>query len=163
MPRRTLRSVVIALSVGAICTVLWIDSAPTPRSAVLVGYGSSVQTAPGATKAPGAAVRHSTPSTFSIAGKVSGLFPGKTLPLVLTLGNPNKLTITVTTVTTAVTNATSTCVATNVSVTGFSGHLAIAAGKTGTVTVKVTMKTSAPNSCEGKSFPFHYTGSATEA
>ena len=69
MPRRTLRSVVIALSVGAICTVLRIDSAPTPRSAVLVGYGSSVQAAPGATNAPGAASPPTTP-TFSIAGKV---------------------------------------------------------------------------------------------
>jgi hypothetical protein len=162
MPRWTLRSVVIALSVGATCTVLRINSAPTPRSVVLVGYGSSVQAAPGATRAPGAAVPRTTTPTFTIAGKVSGLFPGKTLPLVLTLGNPNKLTITVTTVTTAVENATSTCVATNVSVTGFSGHLAIPAGKTRTVTAKVTMKTSAPNSCEGKSFPFHYTGSATE-
>jgi len=94
---------------------------------------------------------------------VSGLFPGKTLPLVLTLDNPNKLTITVTSVTTTVENATSTCGATYVSVTGLPGHLAVAAGKTGKVTVRVTMKTSAPNSCEGKSFPFHYKGTATEA
>jgi hypothetical protein len=94
---------------------------------------------------------------------VSGLFPGKTLPLVLTLANPNKLAITVTTVKATVGNATASCTATYLSVTGYSGHAVIAAGKTGKVTVDVTMKTSAPNGCEGKSFPLHYTGSGTEA
>ncbi|MGO9196514.1 MAG: hypothetical protein ACLQK4_05240 [Acidimicrobiales bacterium] len=162
MPRRTLRSAVTVLSVGAICTVLWTDSAPSPQSVVLVGYGSSQESAPGAANAPGAASRRATP-TFSIAGKMSGLFPGKKLPLVLRLHNPNKLTITVTSVTTSVENATSKCGAKYVSVTGFSGHIAVAAGKTEKVTLHVTMKTSAPNSCEGKSFPFHYKGSATEA
>jgi len=112
MPRRTLQSALIALSVGAICTVLWTDSAPKTKSVVLVGYGSSLEPAPGAANAPGAAIPRTTTPTFSITGKVSGLFPGKTLPLVLTLHNPNKLTITVTTVTTKVENASSTCVAT---------------------------------------------------
>jgi hypothetical protein len=163
MPRRTQRAAVIALLVGAICTAGWIDSAASPWSLVLVGYGSSAERAPGAANAPGAPSPRTITPTFSIAGKVSGLFPGKTLPLVLTLGNPNKRTIIVTTVTTTVENATSTCAAKTVSVTGFSGHRAVGAGKTGKVTVRVTMKTSAPNSCEGKSFPFHYTGKATEA
>jgi hypothetical protein len=162
MPRRSLRYAVIALLVGAICTVPWIDSAATPRTVVLAGYGTSLQPALGAANAPSAEGRR-TSGSFSIAGNVSGLFPGRTLPLVLTLGNPNKLTITVGTVTTTVENATTVCTAINVSVTGFSGHVAVDAGKTRKVTVWVTMRTSTSNSCEGKSFPLHYKGIATEA
>ena len=66
MPRRTLRSVAYRLSVATLHGS-WIDSAPTSQSAVLVGYGSSLQTAPGATNAPGAASGRPPPDSPSPA------------------------------------------------------------------------------------------------
>ena len=102
-------------------------------------------------------------SSFSIAGTVAHLFPGKKRSLVLTVTNHQKVTITVTSISTIVSNASSGCVAANVKVTSFSGHLLVAAGKTAKATVHVTMTHSAPNGCQGAHFPFHYSGLATAA
>lgn len=135
------------------------------RGGILVGYGSNESSA--ASPAPGTADQlvpgaggRAVTSSFSIAGKVTGLYPGKTLPLVLTVTNPQKVTITVTSITTAVSNATTSCTAANVKVSAFSGSLVVAAGKTGKVSVNVTLLHTTPNACQGKTFPFHYTGIA---
>ena len=76
MPRVTLWWAAIALWVGAICTVVWIDAAPTPRSGVLVGYGES---APGAANAPGAASHPITARFFDHRPR-RGTFPGDDVP-----------------------------------------------------------------------------------
>jgi hypothetical protein len=159
MPRATLSWAAIALWVGAICTVVWIDAAPTPRSGVLVGYGES---APGAANAPGAA---SFPITarFSITGSVGGLFPGRTFPLVLTLTNPLTVAIKVSSITTTVRNPSTLCVAGDLTVTSFSGHVAVGARKSAEATVHVTLAHSTPDACQGAHFPFLYRGLATAA
>jgi hypothetical protein len=135
-------------------------------AAPLVGHGSSpehAQPASGAVPSVPDAGNRGAASSFSIAGSVTGLFPGKTFPLVLTVTNPQTVTITVTSITTTVSNASSACVAKNVKVSSFSGNLVVAAKKTHKVTVHVTMIHSAPNSCMGAQFPFQYTGLATAA
>ncbi len=139
--------------------------ASTAPSEIVTGYGSSLQhaqSAPGATTAPGAA-RPQTATTFKISGSVSGLYPSKKLPLVLTVTNPFTSSITVSTITTTVSNATASCTSANVAVTKFSGSLVVAAGKTAKATVHATMAKTAPNACQSKKFPFHYVGTATEA
>lgn len=148
---------------AAMCTVAGTGLAGTAGAVQLVGYGSSTiqGSSPGAVPAPGGA--QATTYTFTIAGKVSGLFPGKTLPLVLTLTNPNTFSITVSSITTAVSNASSACVASNLKVTSFSGSFKVAAKSTGKVTVHATLVHSAPNACKGKTFPLAYHGSATGA
>ena len=110
-----------------------------------------------------AAVSHATrrtPAAFSIAGRVRGLYPGATRPLTLTVTNPNRFSITVTSITTAVKNASSTCLAANVKVTRFSGAAIVVARRTAHVTVHVTMAHGAGNACQGAVFPFHYRGVA---
>jgi hypothetical protein len=130
----------------------------------LVGYGSAggpSQPAPGTVHAvPGAAGGQAV-STFSISGSVTGLYPGRTRPLVLTVKNPQKVTIKVTSITTTVSNPSSGCAAANVKVSAFAGSLVVAAGKSATVTVQVTMAHSALNACQGAVFPFHYNGVAS--
>jgi hypothetical protein len=129
----------------------------------LVGYGSSEpngQPPPGAASAPGGGPQT---MTFSISGKVVGLYPGNTRTLALKVTNPNTVAITVTSITTTVSNASSVCVAANVKVTSFTGSLSVAAGKSVTVNVKATMLHSAPNPCQGAVLPFHYTGIASGA
>jgi hypothetical protein len=138
----------------------------TPSHFLLVGYGTSsqgTQPAPAATHTAAGAGSPLQSIPFTISGKVSGLYPGKTLSLVLKITNPNTVSITVTSITTTVSNASSTCVAANAKVTSFSGHLVVGAGKSATTTVHATMVHSAPNACQGVVFPLHYSGVATEA
>jgi hypothetical protein len=138
--------------------------APGASGTTLVGHGTSE--APGApTPASGAA--HSVQDasvvagSFSITGSVGGLFPGMKTALVLTVSNPQTVTITVTSITTTVRNASTQCKAANVKVTPFSGSLVIKPGKAGDATVHVKLAHSAPNACQGAVFPFAYSGLAT--
>jgi len=153
-------------SLLAVCILSTAGSGAVADGASLVGYGNSgadAQPASGAASSAPDAVGGRVASSFSIAGSVAGLFPGKTLPLVLTVKNPQKFSITVHSLVTTVSNASKGCIAKNVKVTGFSGHLVVAAGKARKVTVHATMAHSAPNACKGAHFPFKYTGLATAA
>jgi hypothetical protein len=133
-----------------------------PSEMVLTGNGESSHLVPppGANTAPGA-VGPQTARTFTISGSVGGLYPSKSLSLVLTVTNQLKSSITVSSITTTVSNATPSCKAGNVAVTKFSGFLVVAAGKKAKATVHATMAKSAPDACQGRRFPFHYTGTAT--
>ncbi len=130
---------------------------------LLVGYGSSLQSssALGAGHTVPGAGSEATTAAFSIGGHVTGLFPGATLPLTLTVTNHQTFAITVTALSTAVSNASKLCKGTNVTVTSFSGSLVIQAGKHAKTVVQVTMLPAAPNACQSASFPFQYTGTAT--
>jgi hypothetical protein len=166
-PRRLGFSFLLLAVTGAGLAIFTSGSARPGNAAtemVLTGYGSSshyAQSAPGANTAPGTAVRD-TARTFTISGSVSGLYPSKTLPLVLTVTNPLTSPITVSSITTTVRNATASCTSSSVAVTKFSGSLVVAAGKTAKATVHVAMAKSAPNACQGKNFPFQYAGTGKE-
>lgn len=95
---------------------------------------------------------------FTIGGNVSGLYPGKTAPLVLRITNPNGYAITVTSVSTQVTSLQSGCGSTNVAVSNFSGHLYLPANGTTHVTVLAHMAHSAPDACQGAHFLLTYSG-----
>lgn len=168
-PRRLGFSFLLLVATGAGLAVSMSGCArpgTAPSGLVFTGHGSSSphasQPPPGGYTAPGAAGPQ-TVRTFTISGSVSGLYPSKSVALVLTVTNPFSASISVRSITTTVSNATASCTSAYVAVTKFSGPLFVAAGKTATATVQATMKPSAPNACEGKSFPFHYTGTATEA
>jgi hypothetical protein len=146
----------------AMCVIGWGSSSPNPM--LLVGYGSSgvqAQLDSGAADPGGGSSGPLTASPFAIAGQVTGLYPGVTLPLKLTITNHQAFAITVTSMTTTVSNASKPCHAANVSVTSFAGNLPIAAKKKATMTLEVTMLESAPNACQSQRFPFHYAGLAT--
>jgi len=100
-------------------------------------------------------------AAFSIAGNVAGLYPGKTLPLVLSVTNSQASAITVTSITTTVGNASSVCTAKYLKVTHFGGHLHVGPKKTAKTTVKVTLLHVAPNGCQDAVFPFTYSGQAS--
>jgi len=144
------------------------DAPTTSRSSMLLGYGTSALQTQLAAPAKHQAAAASSPQaassaggeTFIITGKVSGLYPGSTFPLVLTVTNPYSFAITVTSITTTVSNASSTCLAANVNVSSFSGHLLVGAGKTAKTAVTAKMLHSAPNPCQGVVFPLRYSGLA---
>jgi hypothetical protein len=149
----------IAVAVAMVAgTVLWARTSDEASGAVVYGRGHSwaragpavVATAPFAGPA----------RSFTIAGTVSGLYPGEMLPLTLTVSNRLAASITVTSITTSVATASKACSAANVAVSAFSGHLRLGARKSGTVTVDVTMARAASNVCQGARFPFTYSGKA---
>jgi len=128
----------------------------------LVGYGgvaTGVLTA--STAGSTAMATEGTPKdAFSIGGSVKGLYPGATLPLVLTVINTKAFAITVISISTVVSGPSSFCNASNVHVTGFAGHLRVRARGQAMTTVEVVMAHGAPDACQGSVFPFQYVGKA---
>lgn len=145
-------------------------TSPGPGRVLLTGFGSSLTgfgsslngTVVASTRsASGRATGTKSRPPFSIAGGVTGLYPGLTAPMVLTVSNPGQTQITVTSVTTSVGDASASCLAGDVSVSAFSGRLVVPAHGSATLSVSATMAHSAPDGCQGAVFPFTYTGQAT--
>ena len=124
--------------------------------------------------------------SFTVAGRVEGLYPGASVQLPLTLTNPNSFGIRVTSVTVAVqtptapkTSSTSSCSATAVQVgthdaTGFhpvtplpaSISVQVDLAKNGvapTSAVWLHMLATSPDACQGASFALSYGGSAVKS
>lgn len=130
----------------------------------LVGYGSSLREtlgAPGMSSTVPGAPRVTASGSFSISGTMKGLYPGAIRPLVLTVGNPMPVAITVTEIATSVGGAPPTCPATNLMVTRFSGQLHVGARSTSRLAVEVVMAHSAPQGCQGAMFTLEYWGIAS--
>jgi hypothetical protein len=142
-----------------------LGSGAGASGAQLVGYGHGQGDVTSASGVARAAVPDAVgvrwPGSFSIAGTVSGLFPGKTVPLELTVTNPQNSAITVIIISTSVSNASSQCLAANIKVTSFFGRLLVVAGGQRTATVGVSMAIAAPNACQNAQFEFSYIGRAT--
>lgn len=101
--------------------------------------------------------------TFGIAGSASQLYPGATVPLVLTLTNPQPFVIVVTSLTVRVSNASANCAGTNLSASDFTGRLPVPARGSAKTTLHLSMQLSALNGCAGAVFPLSFTGLAREA
>ncbi len=139
-----------------------------PRNVVLAGYGVSAGQGSSASDAsqaaPGRAGRarpRAATSSFSIAGDVDGLYPGRSLPLQLAVTNHLGSKIRLTSITTTVLAPSLHCTAVNLTVSAWSGDLSIPAGKTATVTVHASMRHAAPDACQGVVFVLRYHGLAT--
>ncbi len=141
----------IGLLVGAAALFL-STSGPPPTQPVLTGYGTSLQSSSPSPRLarPG--------SVFQITGRVAGLYPGQSGPLQLTVTNPQRYSITVTSIATTVGSASSSCPGTYLQVTAFSGSVVVAAQHQVAVTVTATMLSTAPDGCQGTTFPLVYAG-----
>jgi hypothetical protein len=101
--------------------------------------------------------------SFGIRGEVTGLFPGDSQPLVLTVSNPQHFAIVVTSIVTTVSSPGGGCSRSYMTVSGFSGALTVAARGLAQARVTATMSLAAPDACEGAIFPFSYSGTAHRA
>ena len=128
-----------------------------PASVSLVGVGSAatVSSSESATTA-------GAPGRFLISGGVTGLYPGATLPLTLTISNPQPFAIVVTSVTVAIGTGSPACASSNLSVSPFSGTLTVPAKGSATMTLSATLAHSAGDGCEGAVFPLQYAGMAVK-
>lgn len=102
-------------------------------------------------------------SSFKISGSASGLYPGKAVPLVLTVTNPLRFAITVTSLSVSVSSASRACVASDLKVPPFAGHLTVRARRSAHVTLHAAMIDGAPNACQHAHFPLRYRAVAARA
>ena len=168
-PRTTRRLIGAGMLAAAAAAVLTgrdrgsTHSSLGPGPVVLVGHGTSLEPpASRVTVRPDPHPRRpSAGGEFSIGGGATGLYPGVTLPLVLTVSNPDGSRITVVSISTTVGDASGACPASYASVSAFSGHVRVPARGTATVTVSAALAHSAPDACQGAVFPFLYSGEAT--
>jgi hypothetical protein len=125
---------------------------------VFLGSGSSgpVSIAGGSSFAP--APPAGGEGSFRIAGDRSGLYPGLSTTLVLTVTNPQAFAIVVSSVTTTVHAASGSCPASDLSVGSFEGQLLVPARGSATTSVPVRLVADAPNACIGATFPLVYSG-----
>ena len=103
----------------------------------------------------------STTPAFMISGNASGIFPGATILLHLLVTNNEPFAITVTSMTTTVSDTSTHCSAAYVWVTSFTGRLNVASKGKVHATVHLLMAHSAPNGCQRVVFVLHYRGRAT--
>jgi hypothetical protein len=129
---------------------------PSSDQVVLAGYGTSGTTFANGSQSSPATPQAASDVSFRIAGSVGGLYPGAKRSLVLTVTNLQVFPIVVTSLRTAVRNASARCIGSNLSVSAFSGHLSVRAHGSAKTSVLVSLVPSAPNSCTGAAFPLVY-------
>jgi hypothetical protein len=174
----------IAVTSGVIAAALlataWADNA---GATVLLGEGTSVAVElplpgvtttrvhePARTPEPGSPAHPPSPpsppspstTSFTIAGDVTGLYPGATRSLTLTVTDRRTFPILVTSITTAVGGGRPGCPAADLRVGPFTGGVSVAGEGSAQVVVTVSMLRSAPNACQGAVFPLSYHGTATK-
>jgi hypothetical protein len=97
---------------------------------------------------------------FTVKGKVKGLYPGSSKPLKLRLTNPNDAPIAVKIVTVKVRSTTVSCPSSAIKATKFKGTKRIGAHRTAKIKVKIRMKATTPDACQGAKFRLIYGGKA---
>ncbi len=99
---------------------------------------------------------------FTISGTTTGLAPGVTRPLNLTISNTQNFDIIVQTVTVTVGSAGAGCPGSNATATGFSGSLTVPKNGTAPLVLSIRMVANAANACQGKTFPLTYGGTGVK-
>jgi len=163
-PRHPYALCAVAVSALALAVSLpsYGSSSVELARAVLVGTGTSGSPSGASPTVEAGGARPET-GTFRIAGSATKLFPGHTVPLVLTVTNPQSFAIVVTSLTVGVHNASIKCAATNLSASAFASRLSVAAHRSSKATLHLSMHLNAPNACESAKFPLSFRGLAREA
>ena len=156
-PRHATRWAGVGLLVAAAAFFL-AGCSPRRAPVNLPGYGTSADRNP-----TGSSSLIPTRKAFSIFGNATGLYPGATLSVVLTVTNPQPFALEVTSITTTVGNASPVCPSSYLNVSSFNGPLHVAARGHASTTVHASMAHSAPDACEGAVFPLQYTGQGQRA
>lgn len=100
---------------------------------------------------------------FTIAGNVSGLYPGSSKTLTVTMTNANNFAIRVTSLTAAVADPAGPCTAGVVRVDPMAGTVVVPKNGTATATLTARMANDPSNDCKSTSFGLAYSGTAVKA
>ena len=158
----------VAMAAGAAVSLGSMEGPPS--TLVGINADAAYASAGPAAKGPAGPAPSSTSSAtanpsnaFTISGGISGLYPGASLPMVLTITDPKTYDITVSSISTAVNSQKAGCDSGNVTVSSFTGSLAVPAKHSVTVTVTAGMIHAAPAACQGAKFKLLYSGTGTAA
>jgi hypothetical protein len=97
---------------------------------------------------------------FGVSGHVTGLYPGSTKRLRLTLRNPNRFPITVKSVRTSIRSTAPACPARSIRVRPFTGSKRVGPRSKARIKVAVTMQPTVPQACAGHRYRLTYRGKA---
>ncbi len=100
---------------------------------------------------------------FTLAGHVSGLYPGARRRLVIVVRNRGRRALRVRSVTTRVRDASAACSGRNLHVSRFHGRLRLAGRASRRIAVRVWMLPESPAACQEAVFPLVFRGRATGA
>jgi hypothetical protein len=98
---------------------------------------------------------------FTLTADFVGLYPNAHVTVPVTVHNPNDFDLAVHTATVEVQDASPACPSTNLEAASFVGDVVVRAGGDGVVPLRMHMPSSAPDACQGASFPLVFTASAT--
>ncbi|MFI5035795.1 MAG: hypothetical protein ACHQFZ_06285 [Acidimicrobiales bacterium] len=129
----------------------------------LAGFGTATAGAPRDEPGSFSGARTAPHGAFTISGSVTGLYPGVSRALPLTVTNHEPFTIVVILLTTIVKNAGPACGSANLRVSDFAGGLVIGPGASSPASVTARMIAAAPDGCVGAAFPLTYVGVAIRA
>jgi hypothetical protein len=101
------------------------------------------------------------PKGFTISGSLTGLYPGASKPLVLTVTNPNNQAITVQSLT-VTPHATGGCTAGTLTTGPFTAFQ-VPGRSSATTSITIRMSGTAGDACKGVSWPLTYSGTAVKA
>ncbi|MGZ8572154.1 MAG: hypothetical protein ACXWW5_08015 [Actinomycetota bacterium] len=100
---------------------------------------------------------------FRVTGTVKGLYPGERLVLRTKVKNPFGFAIVVERVRAKVTSPVAACPRSAVKIEAWRGSRIVKAHGTRRVALRITMRRTAPDACQGVRFALSYTGKATRA
>jgi hypothetical protein len=100
---------------------------------------------------------------FTLGASVDGLYPNANLEAPVTVHNPLDYPIAVHAAEVVVGDASAECPASNLVAGSFAGDVVIAAGGTAAIPIRLQMVSSAPNACQGVTFPLTFVASGEPA
>ena len=96
---------------------------------------------------------------FELSGNFTGLYPDADLVVPVTVHNPQRYAVMVTTATIVIGDATAQCGAANLSADRFSGGIMLDAKASTTIPIRMHMAANAPDACQGVTFPLSFNAS----
>lgn len=102
-------------------------------------------------------------SRFPVSGSISDLVPGQQRDLVVLLTNPNPFTVSVNQVKVNATAASAACGVANLSISPLPAPVLVPGSSSGTAGIPVMLIASAPDSCQGATFPLTFSVEVTKA
>ena len=94
---------------------------------------------------------------FTLSATYSGLYPNADVSVPVTVHNPQTFDLAVHSAAVTVGDASPACRAGNLIATSFVGDVVVAAGRDGAVPIRMQMPASAPDACQGATFPLTFT------
>ena len=107
--------------------------------------------------APPSARAGSNAEQFTLSVSFVGLYPNADLDVPVAVQNPQSYALAVRTATVAVGDASPQCTRTNVTAQSFVGDVTVPAGQSSTIPIRMHMLASAPDTCQGATFPLTFT------